>query len=81
MIRHVDIYINNVLCFQVDYLKLFRGPRLPASTLNFVEQDVFNLPPFANATAKDLNALPTTFEGAGSRLIYTAVSYSLSACV
>lgn len=61
-------YLYNL--WQVEYLNLTRGPRLPKSILNGVETNLFNLLPFNDTT--NINADPKSFDNASKRLIYTA---------
>ena len=59
---------------QVYFLNISRGLRFPETTLNGAEMQLFRLPAF-NGSKKvpGKDRFPTTFEEAGSRLIYTAV--------
>ena len=63
-----------VFARQVYFLNLSRGIRLPETILNGAEIKLFRLPAFnGSKKVSGLDRFPTTFEEAGSRLIYTAV--------
>ena len=63
--------------WQAYYLKLSRGSRFPQTTLNSAEVSEFKLPAFSSPnTTTPLARYPSTFEEAGSRLIYTGLNYA-----
>ena len=63
--------------WQAYYLKLSRGSRFPQTTLNSAEVSEFKLSAFSSPnTTTPLARYPSTFEEAGSRLIYTGLNYA-----
>ena len=63
--------------WQAYYLNISRGSRFPQTTLNGAEVSEFKLPAFSGPnTTTPLARYPSTFEEAGSRLVYTGLNYA-----